>query len=89
MSTILQDKVLSQTENDMVVQALRNNPILQKYFETLAYNIAIQLAYCPVNFEEAPTVFERKRLTLRGQLDLLDTLGKAYQIAASTNQVEE
>lgn len=83
---VLKGRELTKTEEDLISAVLQANPVLGKWFEVLAHNIAVELAYCPVDFTEEPTVFERKRLVLRGQLDLLDTLGSTYHAVTQSNQ---
>lgn len=75
---VLPTQTLSRTEEDLVAEALRSNPILIKYFRVLAHNIAADIACCPIEFEEAPETYIRKQHKLKGQLELLETLAQTH-----------
>ena len=85
---ILNKKCLSKTEEDIVAEILRN-PNFKHYLEVLAYNTAVDLAYCAIEFGEDPNKYIHKQQFIKGQLDLLDQLAHASNIAESFNSNQE
>ena len=83
--TVLSYKSLTATEEALVAEIMRNSTMI-KYFQVLAHNIAVEIATCPIAFEEAPEEYIRKQHMKKGQLDLLETLAIAHEVAAQIPQ---
>ena len=75
---------LTKTEEDLVAEVLRQNPILLKYYKAVAQNMAVDIAVCPIEYEEKPEEYIRKQYYIKGQLALLEQL--ASQIVSINTQ---
>lgn len=64
---------ISQTEQDIIAEKL-SDPAVKKYFHSLGYQVAANLATGNPGPDESAEVFLRKRAVLQGHLELLETL---------------
>lgn len=64
---------ISETEQDIIAEKL-SDPAVKKYFHSLGYQVAANLATGTPGSDESAEGFLRKRAVLQGHLEILETL---------------
>lgn len=81
---IFPETTLSQTEED-ILQQIYSNPTVKKHLQMMAYNIGAELVSAVPDPSEAPEMWIRKELFLKGQLAILNTLFSIIEPVVSPN----